>query len=440
MPVVVTCQCGRRFAASDQLVAQDVPCPACGNLLSIADAYSTSQEIYVSCECGRAFCAPPYLRGKNTQCPGCGGNIKVPGYIDLSAEEPSAKELVKTHTTTLLLPDRELEIPWERIRRICAIGILALVALAGALWIYELAHTEVKLAWTPSAAPAEVASKIPVFPYISPVLPPPPPIAATEPTTESSDTAEAPEAVAVIPAARLSHGVQDWYGQAGVKHSGIRRANATDPALAQFSWLTSLLPFLGHQGLYERFDFSKSLTDGKNVQLGGTIVPEFLNPGDDNQRWRGHPLDGSALTHFVGISGVEDARNVVAAKLPRSDPRAGIFGYDEVARPEEITDGTSHTAMVAGAGALPNPWVFGGGATIRGAREPLFEKTSGLGTKGAPGGGTVVMMADGSVRQVSGNIDPRVFKAMCTTHGAESYDLERASKPFDIRSLREPPK
>jgi hypothetical protein len=235
----------------------------------------------------------------------------------------------------------------------------------------------------------------------------------------------------------LPNGVQDWYGQAGARHTGIRRVNLTEPSLAQYSWLTGLLPFLGHQGLYEQFDFNKSLTEGKNIQLGGTLVPEFLNPADGKQRWRGHPMDGMALTHFVGISGVEDSRNVVAARLPRSDPRAGVFGYDEVVRPEEITDGTSHTAMIAGAGALPNPWVFGGGATIRGAREPLFEKTSGLGTKGVPGGGTVVVMADGSVRHVSGNIDPRVFKAMATVRGAESFDLQQSARPFDIHSLKE---
>jgi hypothetical protein len=94
--------------------------------------------------------------------------------------------------------------------------------------------------------------------------------------------------------------------------------------------------------------------------------------------------------------------------------------------------------MVAGAGELPNPWVFGGGATIRGARDPLFDKTSGgFGTKGLDGGGTVVVMADGSVRRVSSNVDARVFKAMCTIRGADSVDLERDSQPFDLHSLQE---
>jgi hypothetical protein len=40
------------------------------------------------------------------------------------------------------------------------------------------------------------------------------------------------------------------------------------------------------------------------------------------------------------------------------------------------------------------------------------------------------MMADGSVRLISENIDPAVFRAMCTMHGAESVDLPSAAPPF----------
>jgi hypothetical protein len=210
------------------------------------------------------------------------------------------------------------------------------------------------------------------------------------------------------------------------------------PPTAHFSWLTSLLPFLGHQKLYDQFDFERSLTEKRNVVVGAALIPEFLNPLDDYQRWRGYPFDGLALTHFVGISGVEDARNVVAAKLPRTDPRAGIFGYDEVARSEDITDGQSQTAMVAGAGNLANPWIFGGGATIRGTRDPVFDKTTGLGTKGLTGGGSIVVMADGSVRHVSGKVDPKIFKAMCTIRGGETVDVEQVAKPFDMHSLKGP--
>jgi hypothetical protein len=272
-------------------------------------------------------------------------------------------------------------------------------------------------------------------------LPPPPPAPPRE-EEPATDKAAVPinseKTGPATPITKLPQGVQDWYTKPGTKLTGIRRTDPNAPADAQFGWQVNLLPFLGHQKLYDQFDFERPVTEKRNLVVSVILIPEFLNPLDDYQRWKGYPFDGLALTHFVGISGVEDARNVVAAKLPRTDPRAGVFGYDEVARAEDIADGQSQTAMVAGAGVLANPWVFGGGAAMRGAREPLFDKTTGLGTKGITGGGSVVVMADGSVRQVTSKVDPKVFKAMCTIRGGETVDLEQETKPFDIHSLKGP--
>lgn len=234
---------------------------------------------------------------------------------------------------------------------------------------------------------------------------------------------------------RLPSSVQSWLEQPGDKLTGLRRVGSDQTPNTHFSWLTGLLPYLDQQQVYEKFDFSQPVNSERNLKAGATSVPAFLNPLDDQKTWDGYPFHGMALTHFVGMSGVEDARNVVAAKLPRSDPRAGVFGYDEVARPAQITDGQSQTIMMAGAGALPNPWVFGGGGTIRGAREPLFAKTSGLGTKGLPGG-AIVVMADGSVRHINSSVDPQVFKAMSTIHGSESVDLERSAPTYALDQLR----
>jgi hypothetical protein len=239
--------------------------------------------------------------------------------------------------------------------------------------------------------------------------------------------------------ARLPDGIQDWHNQPNIKLSGLLpRLDPTDSQTERFSWLTTLLPFVGQGQVYEQFDFKLPMTKGKNLQLGGILIPEYINPLDDHQRWKGYPLDNFALTHFVGISGIEDSRNVVAAKLPRTDPRSGVFGYDEVASPAQITDGQSQTIMVAGAGALANPWTFGGGATIRGAREPYFDKSSGLGTKGLPGGGSIAVMADGAVRHVTAKVDPKIFRAMCTIQGNDSVDLEPAAQPFDLKTLKDP--
>jgi len=217
----------------------------------------------------------------------------------------------------------------------------------------------------------------------------------------------------------LGEGLAKWHPSG--KLVGVLKVGEGDNVQGHFSWMTQILPFIGHQDIYDKFDFSKASQDKANLQNGAYVIPEFLNPADDRIRWQGFPFQNYALTHFVGMSGIEDARNVVAAKLERSDPKAGIFGYDAVATPAEITDGTSNTIMVLGAGELANPWVMGGGSTIRGAREPYFDKISGFGSKGTSG--VTVVMADGSVRVISSNINPAVFRALCTIHGAEKIDL-----------------
>ncbi|HZL90177.1 MAG TPA: DUF1559 domain-containing protein [Pirellulaceae bacterium] len=225
----------------------------------------------------------------------------------------------------------------------------------------------------------------------------------------------------------FSAALPTWHGDAKAKLVGVMKiGDATRTNIqAHYSWMHNILPFMGHQDIYDKFDLTKPLHDKANMKYGMFLVPEFLVPGNPKQRWDGYPFDHFALTHFVGMSGIEDSRNVVAGKLERSDPRAGVFGYDRIAALSEITDGTSSTIMVIGVGELANPWVMGGGATIRGARQPYFDKLSGFASHGQSG--PITMMADGSVRTISPNIDPAVFRAMCTIHGADTVDLQTAA-------------
>jgi hypothetical protein len=44
-------------------------------------------------------------------------------------------------------------------------------------------------------------------------------------------------------------------------------------------------------------------------------------------------------------------------------------------------------------------------------------------------------MADGSVRFVSANVEPTVFRSMCTIHGRDTVDLERGAAPFLLDSI-----
>lgn len=208
----------------------------------------------------------------------------------------------------------------------------------------------------------------------------------------------------------------------GIK--GLKRAGDDLPLWAGYSWMTELLPYIGYNDLYLQFDQEKPWIDETNRVHAYVVIPAFVNPADPNVQWNGHPYDGAGLTHFAGMAGVEDRRSVVAAELPRTDPRAGIFGYDEIARLEDVTDGKAQTIMLIGTGKASAPWIQGGGGTVRGARQPYFDEFHGFGSYGLPKKGVYVMMADGSARVINADIDPQVFKALCTMHGAEVIDMQ----------------
>jgi hypothetical protein len=224
---------------------------------------------------------------------------------------------------------------------------------------------------------------------------------------------------------RLSQGFHQWEGATTPeKFAGYRKADG-DIYEEHYSWLTELLPFIGYDNLYHKFDFTKTWRGPLNGPYAETLVPSFLNPADPRTMWNERGIPPLGVTHFAGMSGVEDRRNVVAAQLPRTDPRAGIFGYDRIAKTNDITDGTSTTIMMIGTGEVAAPWIMGGGATIRGARQPYFDQFTGFGSRGLTAPGAYILMADGSARVVMGTVDPEIFKAMCTMHGAEQIDMAK---------------
>jgi hypothetical protein len=200
------------------------------------------------------------------------------------------------------------------------------------------------------------------------------------------------------------------------------RAGRPWPPSERVSWMAELLPYLGYEGLYSQIKFQRSWKDPENVIPAVTLIPPFLDGNSPPTVWHrrqpGMPFEAAA-THYVGIAGI----GLDAAEYPAGNPlyakKLGIFGYDRITRLSDITDGTSNTILMA---QVPyearNPWIAGGGSTIRGVPEtksvqPFVSKL--------PDGrrGTYVIMADGSVRFVSENISDEVFKAMCTIKGGE---------------------
>lgn len=204
-----------------------------------------------------------------------------------------------------------------------------------------------------------------------------------------------------------------------------------DPSLPlekRWSWIAAGLPYIEANAPYIP-DRSKPWDDEANRSL---LAHDF----DDDKRPRGvSKLErddwgvflcpcgsrrtdpaGHGLTNYVGIAGV--GRD--APWLPAEDPKAGLFGYREGTRPEQIKDGLSTTMAIIETGSTNGPWRAAGPSTIRGldgTRRPYLGKARQFG--GLHRGGAFVGFADGSVRFVRERIEPEVFEALSTIAGGE---------------------
>jgi predicted Zn finger-like uncharacterized protein len=229
----------------------------------------------------------------------------------------------------------------------------------------------------------------------------------------------------------------------------FRRAKASKSADGPYyrtSWMTSLLPFLGHEGLFQRIDADSPWRDPVNWLPARTIVPQFQDPMyPDTSRMVSVPGIGVELaaTHFVGIAGVgldaaEYDRNTVSIA-----PKRGVLGYDKSATLAEIQRGrgVGNTILML---QVPydgltgvSPWIAGGGSTLRGVPEknsiaPFVLTTDKTGKaityKGRSG--TFAVMTDGSVRFIDAKISDDVFKAMCTVQGSAPKEDLFADAPL----------
>lgn len=149
-------------------------------------------------------------------------------------------------------------------------------------------------------------------------------------------------------------------------------------------------------------------------------VPEYLNPSQPNAEG----ADRRPVTHFVGITGV----GADAAELPLNDPRAGMFGYRRTVTREDLVDGASQTWMVAGATQRTGSWAAAGDTTLRAlTAEPYINGSDGLGTGQADA--MPILMADGSVRTVSAQMDPVLLRRMAAINDGLPLDATVPGDP-----------
>jgi hypothetical protein len=200
------------------------------------------------------------------------------------------------------------------------------------------------------------------------------------------------------------------------------------------SWMTAMLPYLGHESWAEDLDVSYSWNHSKNRPVTSRTLEAVQNPAVSVRETD----SGFPVTHYAGVAGIGPE----AADLPRDDPRAGIFGYRESRRLTNVPDGASNTIATAGVAAGLGPWAAGGKATVRGfTQQPYINGPDGFGS-GQPNG-MYVGMADGSARFLAANIAPEVLEQLATA--GDGKPARAATPPADEvvsvePKLGEPPK
>ncbi|MBN2217096.1 MAG: hypothetical protein JW719_06950 [Pirellulales bacterium] len=225
---------------------------------------------------------------------------------------------------------------------------------------------------------------------------------------------------------RLLGGLDD-YCRAKDRYPAAAVGGALLPPETRLSWIATLLPYYGRRDWHEQLGFGFPWDASKNEPIAKRILPEVVNPllGPATTR------DGFPVTHYVGSAGL----GADAPRLPANDPRAGLFGFGRTTQPSQIRDGANHTIAILGVTGDCGPWASGGRATVRGlARQPYVNGPDGFGTSQPDG--MLVGMADGSVRFLSKDVDPRVVEQLVTIAGGERPIAEALpdddSEPVEI--------
>ncbi len=243
-----------------------------------------------------------------------------------------------------------------------------------------------KLVISDSVSPSSEAPPAP--PTLSPA---PPPSVETGISAVPRSPEEAQKAQCKNNLEQIGVGLRKFYDQWNYFPAAhLKEDLELDPP--PISWRVEILKFLDSESSrWIKYDGDQAWDSPKNSGL--------LNPMPSFYRCPSHSTPGDTNTAYVAITGKD---TVLAKEL-------------EDVSIADIPDGTSHTLMVVEASGLDIPWMKPqdiDAASIKRVGDP-----KGASSKHA--GGTHVLMADGSVRFISNNIDKKTFKAMITRNGGE---------------------
>ncbi|MCA9271194.1 MAG: DUF1559 domain-containing protein [Planctomycetales bacterium] len=161
------------------------------------------------------------------------------------------------------------------------------------------------------------------------------------------------------------------------------------------SWRVLLLPYLGQNALYQRYDMKLPWNSPPNLELTYQMPPVFACPDSPNA--------AGGETNYMAVVGP-----------------GMVFQGATSASLAEIRDGTATTILLVETAGLAQNWL-----------EPLdldrrqlnMSLNTGLGREiGSyhPAGGANVLLVDGSVKFLSDLTPPQVIESMLTINGGET--------------------
>ena len=170
-----------------------------------------------------------------------------------------------------------------------------------------------------------------------------------------------------------------------------------------------ILPYVELYSLAKRIDFTKAYDSPENAAAAAEIVPLYLCPSHARNLYL---IDRFAACDYGGIYG----QRILPNPDPKSGPQ-GVMLYSKYIRTLDILDGTSRTLMVSeDSRSSDMQWIYGGNvfdvsSPINSAQEnDLWSKHP---------GGVNGLMADGSARFLSEEMNINILSAICTRAGKE---------------------
>lgn len=156
------------------------------------------------------------------------------------------------------------------------------------------------------------------------------------------------------------------------------------------SWRVLVLPFLGHQSLYEQYDFNEPWDGPNNGRLAASMPPVYACPSGSNL--------GQGFTSYAAVAGSGTAFD---------GSKAAAFG--------DIRDGATKTVVIMEAGGANIPWLKP--ADLDFVQINLIMRSPGM--SGSHRGGVRVLFADASVRVLPATLPPETWQGLLTIRGGE---------------------